>query len=299
MFRVHPGFAALLTRYAIGDCESLFDTRIGTPLRRLKNRENWRLDLSDGKRTVTLYLKKHRTRTVATCVRALLGLAAPKTPARVEAEWAQRLTTLGVPTMTVAAYGERLRPDGTLVAAFLTEALSGFEQLDLLLVRHFGDRDDPRLRGLIANVADVAARFHRAGLNHRDFYTCHFFVKEHISLPVCESAAGSIGGGRPSTAFAVRLIDLQRVQCRPEWLRRRWVVKDLAQLAYSCPPRLIGPTEQMRFFKLYLGARRLDSAAKRVARAVLRRAAALERKHGPYRDWAAEQRRTMTGGAAA
>jgi hypothetical protein len=88
----------------------------------------------------------------------------------------------------------------------------------------------------------------------------------------------------------VHLIDLQRVQRWIAPLRRRWVVKDLAQLAYSCPPRLIGPAERMRFFKRYLGMARLDAGAKRLARAVLRREAALARKHGPYRDWDAELR---------
>jgi hypothetical protein len=89
--------------------------------------------------------------------------------------------------------------------------------------------------------------------------------------------------------LCVHLIDLQRVQRWPGPLRRRWVVKDLAQLAYSCPPRLIGPTERMRFFKRYLGVERLDGRAKRFARAVLRREGALFRRHGPYRDWDAER----------
>ena len=71
-------------------------------------------------------------------------------------------------------------------------------------------------------MAEIARRFHAAGYNHRDFYTCHFLVKE--------PAPGQ---------FDVRLIDLQRVQ-RRRWFRRRWIVKDLAQLAYSAPRDRIG-----------------------------------------------------------
>ncbi|MGC1272918.1 MAG: glycosyltransferase [Planctomycetaceae bacterium] len=273
--RVHPQFRALLDRHGLSDCDSLVETEAGTALRKLKTRENWRLDLDDGhKRVVRLYLKKHRMRTAATRLRAVLRLPAPATPARREAERTQQLASLGVPTMTVAAYAERLRQDGTLVAAFLTEELAGFEQLDLFLPQRFDDRSDSTLRNLIECVGEVAGRFHRLGFNHRDFYTCHFFVREIKS----ESA-------HESPRFIVHLIDLQRVQRWAAWLRRRWVVKDLAQLAYSCPPKLIGPTQRLRFFKRYRGVRTLDASSKRLARSVLRKEAALHRRHGSYRDW--------------
>ncbi|MBA3313349.1 MAG: hypothetical protein H0T47_08685 [Planctomycetaceae bacterium] len=268
MFRVHSAFIELLTQHGLADCDSLFDTQNGTALRRLKNRENWRLDLADHGQPRTLYLKKHHVRTLGTRLRARLNFAAPSTPARMEAEQTERLARLGVPTMTVAAYGERLRADGTLIAAFLTDELSGFEQLDLFLPRRFKRSNEPDLRTLVARVAAVAARLHRLGFNHRDFYTCHFFI--HETHP---------------GEFAVNLIDLQRVQRWPALLRRRWIVKDLAQLAYSSHPRLIGSSARLRFFLAYLGRTRLDQRAKRFARSVLRRAASLEKKHGPYRDW--------------
>jgi hypothetical protein len=172
--------------------------------------------------------------------------------------------------MTVVAYGEQLRRDGTLVAAFLSDELKGFEQLDLFLPRRFRSSDESDLRTLILNVAEVAGRFHRLGFNHRDFYTCHFFIREERR-----------------GVFAVHLIDLQRVQRWPKLLRHRWHVKDLAQLAYSTPPSLVRATDRLRFFLQYRRTNRLDRAGKRIARAVLRKAATLERKHGPYRDWAA------------
>ena len=267
---MHADFAALLTRHGLGDCDALCQTEVGTLLRRLRDRENWRLDLADDVGIRTLYLKKHRVRSLQTWLRARLGLAAPSSPARVEAETTTRLAALGVPTMTVAAYGEQLRTDGTLVAAFLSDELKGFEQLDLFLPRRFRSCDESGLRSLLLNVADVAARFHRLGFNHRDFYTCHFFIRE-----------------TDREEFAVHLIDLQRVQKWPTLLRGRWHVKDLAQLAYSSHPQLIRATDRLRFLLRYAGATRLDASTKRLARRVLRKAAALQRKHGSYRDWAA------------
>lgn len=270
VFRVDPAFAALLKRHGLGDCDALCDTECGTLLRRLPQRENWRLDLAEEDGTRRLYLKKHRVRTFATRWRAWFGFSPPSSAARTEAETTTRLAELGVPTMTVVAYGERLRPDGTFVAAFLSDELRGFEQLDLFLPNRFRSPTDVDLRRLILSVADVARRFHTLGFNHRDFYTCHIFIRED-----------------DPGVFAVHLIDLQRVQKWPKALRGRWRLKDLAQLAYSSDPRLIRASDRLRFFLHYLGSERLSARSKRFARRILRKAAALEVKHGPYRDWSA------------
>ena len=274
--RLHPRFATLFEAHGLTDAESLFATERGVALRRLANRENWRLELADGQDGITtLYLKKHYECNWSTRLRGRLGLPLPTTPARREAERTAELAQLGIPTMTVAAFAERLRPDGTIIGAFLTEELAGFQQLDLFLTARFARRDDPKLRKLIRGCAELAGRFHRAGLNHRDFYTCHFFIRENNPAEI--------------NAFAIHLIDLQRVQHWPRGLRRRWIIKDLAQLAYSTPRTLIGPAERMRFFKWYLRIARLDGRAKRLARAISRREAALRRKHGSYRpEWEPE-----------
>src|SRR5690606_1313671 len=233
--RVHPAFCGLLEQHGLSDFDAILDEECGTPLRRLATRENWRLELADSSgKVTTLYLKKHRVRSLANQLRALFRLPYPPSPARLEAKRTAELASLGVPTMTVVAYAERLRLDGTLTAAFLTEELHGFEQLDLFLSNRFRDSSDPALRQLVVEVAATAARFHGLGFNHRDFYSCHFFVKERKD-PGCESTPPDEMPSR----FDVHLIDLQRVQHWPVGLRRRWVVKDLAQLAYSVPPRLV------------------------------------------------------------
>jgi hypothetical protein len=85
-FTIHADFASLLERHGLNDCNSLCDSEIGTPLRRLRHRENWRLDLAEGAGTRTLYLKKHRIRSFGTWLRARLGIAAPSSAARAEAE---------------------------------------------------------------------------------------------------------------------------------------------------------------------------------------------------------------------
>jgi heptose I phosphotransferase len=129
-----------------------------------------------------------------------------------------------------------------------------------------GTRSVPdTLHRLIVQVADIARRFHAAGFNHRDFYCCHFLVKE-------------TSPGR----FDVRLIDLQRVQ-RRRWLRRRWIVKDLAQLASMSPDMHVGCREKVLFLRTYLGVTKLRPQDKRLVRAVLRKLASIRRHKSPTR----------------
>ena len=116
------------------------------------------------------------------------------------------------------------------------------------------------LRRLVVQVADIARRFHAAGFNHRDFYCCHFLTKE--TWP---------------GQFDVRLIDLQRVQKR-RWLRRRWIVKDLAQLAAMSPDDRVGCREKVLFLRTYLGVRKLRAQDKRLVRDVLRKLSLIRRR---------------------
>ena len=113
-------------------------------------------------------------------------------------------------------------------------------------------------------LADVARRFHGAGLVHKDFYIGHLLVA-------------------PGTDVAdLFLIDLQRV-ARPRLFLWRWVTKDLGSLAYSLYNAGASYTDLLRMFLAYCGRSRLGPAEKRVARGVFRRVAWLrtrQPKHG-------------------
>jgi len=264
-------FASSLRAAGLIDFDSFMETERGRCLRALEDRENWRLDLPHPAGPRGAYLKKHHVRSWKWWLRARLGKPARNSPGRVEARNIHRLAKAGVAAMRLVAFGDRLHGDGLLESFVLTEELTGHTQLDHFLRRRFAARDfastAPRateLSALLQAVADVAARFHAAGFNHRDFYCCHFFVREE----------------RPGS-FAVRLIDLQRVERRRR-LRWRWVVKDLAQLAYSAPRERIGVTAQMAFIKRYLGVQKLRPADKRLIRAVLAKQMHMEHHLGPH-----------------
>ena len=183
---------------------------------------------------------------------------------------ATRLADAGVPTLTTVAVAERTEPDGSVSSAFVSEDLTGYRQLDELIPDRFGDAipGDRRLDALVTEVGRVAKAFHRLGLRHRDFYTCHFFGKE---------LADGDGGG-----WSVRLIDLQRVFEPGRLTARRYLSKDLGQLLYSRPPA-VGCRGTGVFLRAYLGGPAV-APEKRLLAAAVRRADRLRAKHGPYRE---------------
>jgi tRNA A-37 threonylcarbamoyl transferase component Bud32 len=139
------------------------------------------------------------------------------------------------------------------------EGIAWAEQLPALERRRF-----------LLEVAELARRFHEAGLVHKDFYLGHVLV--------------STGTGGPE----LFLIDLQRA-VRPCCFRARWVAKDLGALAYSMYNAGGSRSDVLRCYLAYCGRPRLGEPEKRVARTVLRRVARLRARH-PKHDGPVKQR---------
>jgi len=120
-----------------------------------------------------------------------------------------------------------------------------------------------RLR-LLRAVADVARRMHGAGINHRDFYLCHFHLDE---------------SSFEEQEVRCYLIDLHRAQIRKE-TPRRWCVKDLAGLYFSAMDCGLTRRDLLRFLHHYSegGLRRALGRDRRMWRQVERRARKLYRK---------------------
>ncbi len=125
--------------------------------------------------------------------------------ARSEVEALRALHEKGIPTFELAAWG--WNDAGQSFTAAID--LAGYQPADKALFAGAVTFD-----GLLTHTARLAAQLHAAGLHHQDLYLCHFFVR--------------------AADLDLRLIDVSRVRRLPPWpLRRRWVVKDLGQFAYS------------------------------------------------------------------
>lgn len=205
------------------------------------------------------YLKRNRFH----WVEFFKGLSRLRPPVRgALREWHNiaRVRSVGVPTLTPIAFGERPLLGIETRSFSMTEELYQCEPLDQVLRRDFSGplsnfkRD--RKRGILRQLGRLAGCLHGHGLYHQDFYLSHFFLNPQDVL---------------------HLIDLQRVLHRP--LRAgHFRIKDLAQLNYAAG-RLacLSRTDRLRFLHAYLGHSSLTPANKRLVRAVLAKTARIAR----------------------
>lgn len=139
-------------------------------------------------------------------------------------EWRaiQRFKQLGVPTMNLMGYGQRGWNPAHLQSFVITEELVNTISLEDFC-RNWLTHPPTLLlkRKLIAVLAKIARTLHQHGINHRDFYICHFLLllsagQEKIS----------------PDAITLYVIDLHRAQIRKR-TPQRWVIKDIAGLYFS------------------------------------------------------------------
>ena len=166
----------------------------------------------------------------------LSQLRLPVTGARNEFLAVRALHRIGVDTMTVAAYASRGRNPARVRSLLVTDDLVGTISLEDYCADWAEHPPEARLRlRLIAKLADSAGRMHAAGVNHRDFYLCHF----HLDPATLESEV-----------IRCHLIDLHRAQIHLR-LPRRWRVKDLAGLYFSAMDCGLGERDLLRFLRRY------------------------------------------------
>lgn len=153
-----------------------------------------------------------------------------------------RLRELGIAAPHAVGFGSRGWNPARRQSFILTEALPDTLTLEDLY-RHRAAELGLRLqRSLLRAVADIARTLHDHGINHRDFYLCHFRL------------ALTADGALPAEP-RLYLMDLHRAQIR----RRtpfRWRAKDLGELYFSALETGLSWRDRLRFIRRY-GQRRL------------------------------------------
>jgi heptose I phosphotransferase len=212
------------------------------------------------------FLKLHTGVGWAEIFKNLLQLRLPVVSASNEYHAVLALQRAGVDTLKVGAYARRGWNPAALHSMIVTSELTGTVKLEDYCA-NWAEEPPPaavRLR-LIPALADSARRMHAAGINHRDFYLCHFHLDES-SLRERE--------------IRCYLIDLHRAQIRAE-IPRRWRIKDLAGLYFSAMDCGLNRRDLLRFMHHYNegGLRRALGRDLRLWRRVERQA------HKLYRDF--------------
>jgi heptose I phosphotransferase len=205
----------------------------GEVFRELEARRTLRTEV-DGR---GYFVKIHRGVGWREILKNLVSFRLPVLGAGNEWRAIKRLAELGVDTMHGVAFGQSGRNPATRHSFIVTEELAPTVSLEDFC------RDWPVVpppvtlkRALIRRVADMAGRMHRGGVNHRDFYICHFLL--HLDPePTIDS-------------FKLSLIDLHRAQVRSK-TPRRWRDKDLASLYFSALDIGLTRRDCLRFLRDY------------------------------------------------
>ncbi|MFK3798072.1 lipopolysaccharide core heptose(I) kinase RfaP [Pseudomonas sp. NPDC088444] len=205
----------------------------GQVYRELENRRTLRTEV-DGK---GYFVKIHRGIGWGEVAKNLLTAKLPVLGAGKEFEAINRLKEVGVPTMTSVAYGERGNNPAAQHSFIVTEELAPTESMEDVSLHWAKQPPEPRMkRAYIAEVARLVGMMHRAGVNHRDCYLCHFLL--HTDTPVTPES------------FKLSVIDLHRAQTRPQ-ITQRWRNKDLAALYFSALDIGLTRRDKLRFLNGY------------------------------------------------
>ncbi len=183
------------------------------------------------------FVKIHRGIGWGEIVKNLLTAKLPVLGARQEWQAIERLTAAGVATMTAVAYGERGGNPARQHSFIVTEELAPTTDLEQLSLNWAKEAPEPRLKwALLREVASMVGRMHRAGVNHRDCYICHFLL--HTDQKVT------------ADNLRLSLIDLHRAQTRTA-TPKRWRDKDLAALYFSVLDIGLTRRDKLRFLRGY------------------------------------------------
>ncbi len=191
----------------------------------------------------------------------LLSLRLPILGAKNEWLAIQTLQKIGVETMHLSGYAEYGLNPATRQSFVITQSLEESISLEDYCLDWQANPPLPHIKyQLIQRVAEMARLMHENGLNHRDFYLCHFLLMPWDGT---------------NAHLHLHLIDLHRVQQRKK-IPFRWQVKDLGALWFSAMEIGLTSRDLYRFIKVYnQGQLRSSLANKKLWNAVEKRAKAL------------------------
>ncbi len=230
----------------------------GEEFRRVKTRRTFRFELQGR----GFFAKVHHGVGWREIFKNLLQWKRPVLGAENEFRALNFLHQLGVDTMTPCAFGLRGGNPAKLESFLITAELAGMVSLEDYC-REWAENPPPfrRKKRLLRQVARMAGTMHRAGLNHRDCYICHFL----LDLSTADDDVPRL-----------YVIDLHRAEIRRR-VPRRYLVKDVAGLYFSAMDAGLTWRDKLRFIRYYTN-RPLRSMKKRFWRDVERAACALYRK---------------------
>jgi heptose I phosphotransferase len=211
----------------------------GEVFRELENRRTQRILLN----AHPYFIKQHFGVGWKEIFKNLLQGRLPVISAKNEWQAIKLLEKLAIPTQEALGYGYRGINPATMQSFIITRELPKFITLEDLCKNWKQQAPTFCFKyNLIKKVAHIARTLHNNGINHRDFYICHFL----LDLIEYEK----VGAPENQSALKMYLIDLHRAQIRRR-TPTRWIIKDLAGLYFSSKDIGLTQRDVLRFIKLY------------------------------------------------
>ena len=164
----------------------------------------------------------------------LIKLRVPTLGAFPEWKALKKLKSLGIYCPEpVGFYRKGINPSN--IRSFLvTKSLLNTVSIEEALNKgKFQELDFPTKKRFIEKVALISRNLHNNGINHRDYYLCHFHVDSNLDAEK-----------------EIYLIDLHRAQLR-SFVPTRWASKDIGGLFHSAMGFKLTERDFYRFIKTY------------------------------------------------
>jgi heptosyltransferase-2 len=233
-------------------------------------RLEFQIDAPGSGTATTVYLKRYDCPPILVQIKNWLSAHRRRSCGLGDCEPVRELAAAGIHAPKMLACGDEWGLFFEKRSFSITERIPNAESLERRLPDCFGGAGTTenmnRRREFIRELGRFIRRFHATEYCHRDLYFSHVFCDDE---------------GR------FHLIDLSRA-FKPVLLRRRFQVKDIAQLHYSAPGGYFSRTDRLRFYLSYTGRATISEKDKAFIHKVVRRAKRMARhdtKHGravPY-----------------
>ncbi len=208
----------------------------GEVFRALEARKTLRFSLNNK----SYFIKIHRGVGWFEIIENLIRLRLPVLGAKNEYLAIKKLESLNIDTMKIVGYALKGWNPAQQHSFIITEDLINTISLEDFCEPWSKTPPSFKLKyTLIQRLAYISKTLHNNGINHRDFYICHFLMDiskgmDHIN----------------EQTLKVSLIDLHRAQLR-ENTPERWRVKDIASLYFSAMNIGLTQRDFFRFIKAY------------------------------------------------
>ena len=204
----------------------------GEIYREVKTRKTFRFEFENK----SYFAKVHLGVGWAEIIKNLVTLRKPIISAANEWHAINKLTEVGIDTMTAAGFGERGINPASIRSFIITEDLINTVSLEDYCKDWLDNPPEFLFKTrLVHKLAAISRKLHETGVCHRDYYLCHF----HLNTT-------------DVNALTLSLIDLHRALIKTR-LPERWVVKDISGLYFSAMDIGLTQRDLFRFMKIYSG----------------------------------------------